>query len=439
MTIHSTGERGLSRLFCRYSIDIADLHATCEGNYARLLRLFPDYETANSREFQLSTGDRVRIDVAQRCRYTTMMSVVQWGGAAPWLAPLRFELRAYHDARMAEVTRFQSSRGGRARYEYPNPGMHARDEKSQQNRFLGGVAEPLHGAGPQHRQARRAGGQPGRAMNPAPLRVDSVGGRLRLVQITDTHLYRDRGGTLVGLDTDYSLQHVLDRVRAEREAIDLVLGTGDISDHGNEEAYRRAREYFAQLGAPVLWLPGNHDDPGTMAEVLGDAGALVRAAQSPRWMVVMLNSQEPGEVGGHLGDGELSLLRECLADAEARSLHVLVCLHHQPVPMGSAWIDQQMVEDREALLDIVDGSGAVRGLLWGHVHQALDISRGEVRLMSTPSTCVQFAPLSEGFRIDDAPPGYRWLDLLDDGGIETGVSRVTGVAFDVDLESGGYL
>ena len=271
-----------------------------------------------------------------------------------------------------------------------------------------------------------------------PMRIGQTGDRLRVVQITDTHLNRNPGGTLVGLDTDFSLQHVLDRVRAERETIDLVLGTGDIADHGSAEAYLRARDYFAQLDAPVLWLPGNHDDMGMMAAALGVEGALVRIAESPRWMVVMLNSQVPGEVGGQLGDGELSLLRQCLADAKSRGLHVLACLHHQPVPMESSWIDSQMVTDQEAFLDIIDGSGVVRGLLWGHVHQEKDCYRGEVRLMSTPSSCVQFAPLSDKFKIDDKPPGYRWLDLLDDGSIETGVSRVTDIEFNVDLDSGGY-
>jgi len=120
----------------RYSIDLASLHATCESNYARLLQLFPDYETANSREFQLEDGQRVHIDVVERCRYTTLMKVSQKGCTAGWLAVPRFELRVYHDARMVEVTAFQSGRQIAARYEYPNPDMHARDEKAQQNAFL---------------------------------------------------------------------------------------------------------------------------------------------------------------------------------------------------------------------------------------------------------------------------------------------------------------
>ena len=131
----------------RYSVDLAALHATCESNYARLMRLFPDYETANVREFQLSNGQRVRIEVVERCRYTTLMKVSQHVGQAverlegldaldSWLMAPRFDVRAYHDARMLEVTAFQSRRQVRARYDYPNADMHAPDEKAQQNIFL---------------------------------------------------------------------------------------------------------------------------------------------------------------------------------------------------------------------------------------------------------------------------------------------------------------
>jgi Icc protein len=55
-----------------------------------------------------------------------------------------------------------------------------------------------------------------------------------------------------------------------------------------------------------------------------------------------------------------------------------------------------------------------------------------------PSTCVQFKPLSKDFAIDDVAPGYRWLDLYPDGRVETAVSRVDGVKFEVDFSVKGY-
>ena len=54
-------------------------------------------------------------------------------------------------------------------------------------------------------------------------------------------------------------------------------------------------------------------------------------------------------------------------------------------------------------------------------------------------SCVQFAPGSAGFGVDEQPPGLRWIELGPDGSIATRVARVEGVAFTVDRDSAGYL
>ena len=55
-----------------YQIDLADLHALCEVNYHRLMRLFPDYEQRADWDF--AAGDvTVALEVTARGRYTTDM------------------------------------------------------------------------------------------------------------------------------------------------------------------------------------------------------------------------------------------------------------------------------------------------------------------------------------------------------------------------------
>jgi uncharacterized protein YqiB (DUF1249 family) len=119
----------------RFRLDLTDLHAVCDANYARLLRLFPDYENCNSRELLVGAA-KVRLTVLERCRYTTMFHLHQQRTDSRWLGLLRTEVRAYHDVRMLEVVVFQSARQVEARYQYPNDHMFAQDEKYQQNRFL---------------------------------------------------------------------------------------------------------------------------------------------------------------------------------------------------------------------------------------------------------------------------------------------------------------
>ncbi len=268
--------------------------------------------------------------------------------------------------------------------------------------------------------------------------LPAAGEVVHLLQLTDTHLCAETGGKLLGVDTDQSLQAVIALARSERPTVDAILATGDLSDQGAETAYRRLVDYFDGLCTQHYWLTGNHDDREAMLSAAGEQ-RMPCCIETSNWLVVMLDSQVPGQVGGELGADQLAQLSECLEHARQASRHVLVCLHHQPVPVGCAWLDDQMVADADAFFTFLDRHTAVRGVLWGHVHQALDRERNGVALMASPSTCVQFAPGQMDFKADTAAPGYRWLDLHPDGRIETGISRVTDVVFDVDTESGGYL
>jgi Icc protein len=270
-------------------------------------------------------------------------------------------------------------------------------------------------------------------------RVVHEGGVVRAVQLTDAHLCQSRGGTLLGMDTDRSLQAVIDLVKRERPAIDLVLATGDLSDRGAREAYQRLPDYFGQLGAADFWLPGNHDERAQMEAVVAGTPRLSDEILVSRWQILMLDSQVPGEVGGCLGCEELARLDEALQRAREADLHSLVCLHHHPVVTGCDWLDQQIVADADAFFGVLDRYDGVRGVLWGHIHQQVERDRQGVALLGSPSTCVQFAPGSADFLADDLPPGYRWLDLHPDGTLESGVSRAWGVPFAVNLEACGYL
>jgi len=258
------------------------------------------------------------------------------------------------------------------------------------------------------------------------------------VQLTDTHLKAFAGGKLLGLDTDHSLQAVLDLVRAEYPAPDLLLGTGDLADSGAEDAYRRLLGYFGQLTPAHYWLPGNHDLSDVMLSVAGEQ-RLPGELQIGAWQVLMLDSQIPGEVGGHIGREELARLEAALIRGAAAGHNALVCLHHQPIPIGCSWLDQQMVSDSRAFFEVIGRFPMVRGVLWGHVHQELQRVRDGLLLMCTPSTCVQFLPGQEDFSLDSRAPGYRWLELHADGRIVTGVSRLRDYAVTVDHGAGGYL
>lgn len=263
---------------------------------------------------------------------------------------------------------------------------------------------------------------------------------ISIVQITDTHLGAEPNTPLVGMDTEDSLGAVLDLVRRRSANLDLLLATGDLSDSGALDAYCRLRTYTRDLCEHQFWLLGNHDHAETLRKSAEDNVNLLRNdIRIGSWQILMLNSQIPGEVGGRLGPRQQAILEQGLEHAAEAGLHTLVCLHHQPQPVGSAWIDAQAVRDADEMFETVARFKGVKGVLWGHVHQEVDYVCDGVRMLATPSTCIQFAKHSDDFKIDDVPPGYRALRLLPSGEIETVVHRVTDRQFHVDLDSSGYL
>lgn len=259
---------------------------------------------------------------------------------------------------------------------------------------------------------------------------------IRVVQLSDSHLFADEQGKLLGLNTEFSLSKVLDLIRQEQPAIDLVLATGDLSQDGSAASYLRFHQHMQQFSAPVYWLPGNHDLSDVMAKGQGNGQMSPCVVDMGHWRVILLDSTIRGKVPGHMSPQELQFLRQALAATGER--HVLIALHHQPVPVGASWLDTQIVGNADAFWAEVDQSTRVRAVIWGHVHQIFERMRHQVQLMSVPSTCVQFKPGSEDFAVDSENPGYRWLDLYPDGRIVTQVSRVTGVTFEVDYRIKGY-
>ncbi len=257
-----------------------------------------------------------------------------------------------------------------------------------------------------------------------------------LVQLSDSHLFAEADGTLLGMNTRDSLEKVVDVVLAEQSDIDFILASGDISQDGSVESYEAFRDQSARIAAPVRWFPGNHDELPQMEQVAQQGDLLRPIIDVGQWRVTLLDSAVPGSVPGFLEQSQLDLLERSLSEAPDR--HHLVSLHHHPVSIGCEWMEPIGLRNAEAFFAVLDRFPQVRAVLWGHVHQEFEQMRNGVRLLASPSTCIQFAPGSVDFKLDTAAPGYRWLRLHADGRLETGVSRVVGMAFEADYSGTGY-
>jgi Icc protein len=262
-------------------------------------------------------------------------------------------------------------------------------------------------------------------------------GSLKILQITDTHLYADTSKHLAGLNTEQSLLQLLDIAKECILPVDLILVTGDLIHDASAEGYQRLRDHLLSLNTPTYCIPGNHDHNPVMEENITAEGITTDTiSRHGDWALIMLDSTIPGEVGGHLSSDQLNQLKSGLNDHS--DSHILVSLHHHPVSLNSAWIDQIALDNPDDFFSILDQYQNIRGLLWGHAHQIYEGERKGVKLMGSPSTCIQFKAGQDKFGIALAPPGLRWLALLPNGTIKSDIVYLDETPSGIDLSVKGY-
>jgi len=231
-----------------------------------------------------------------------------------------------------------------------------------------------------------------------------------------------------GICSNDSLTAVLEHARHHCADPDVIILGGDLAQDELPSTYRRLSVMLGHWSAPFMVTPGNHASLSALRhslipalkEIFSYSDCLTMAG----WKVIALNSHERGSVGGLLVEAELDRLERLLAAQD--HAHVLIAIHHHPVDIGSRWLDDIGLNNQDRLWSVIDRFPQVRAMICGHIHQSLDVMRGNVRILGTPSTCMQFMPKQDDFRLDGISPGYRWLKLLQDGSIRTGVERVEG-------------
>jgi len=269
--------------------------------------------------------------------------------------------------------------------------------------------------------------------------MDSIGSMLNLIHLTDMHLYADGKHKLKGVQTLASFRAVKSLAWQMFPSPNLLLLGGDLAQDELADTYRVLGDDLLGWSDAVRMTPGNHCSPSAMERTLFHTLSIPPMAESEitldSWQIIPLNSHHaPSSPNGLLGETELTRLERLLQENTAE--HLLLAMHHHPVPIGCPWMDAMMLEDADPFWELVDQNPKVRAVLFGHVHQEVDCYRGSVRLLATPATSIQFKPRSLEFVLDPLSPGFRSLQLLDDGSIQTTVHRVEG--FLPDLNDTGF-
>lgn len=247
---------------------------------------------------------------------------------------------------------------------------------------------------------------------------------LRVLHLSDTHLYGDDSRHYGVVDTADHLARVLDRFADE--PFELVVCSGDLSEDGTVASYERllslVEPWARERGARTLYAMGNHDQRAGFREVLGagqsgedlrvlaaDPGAdpaaspIASTTTVAGWRTIVLDTSVPGAGYGEFGAAQAAFLAEALTVPAAHG--TVVVMHHPPVAAQTELLQALALDDDSAarLWDAISGTD-VRAVLAGHYHHALVETVDGIPVVVTPGV----TNLAEAFGPRDEESARDW-------------------------------
>lgn len=266
--------------------------------------------------------------------------------------------------------------------------------------------------------------------------------QLNVLQITDLHLSTPTSALADdAIDNNpnmfvcqHSFEKILEQALNENIRCDLILVTGDLVNQVQPDIYDHIFKILQATNIPFACIAGNHDVtdevgsdlPFFQRELVAqptDARLLSRhVIETEHWQLLLLDSSITGKVAGEVTATDIDWL---CAQLQVCSKPALIALHHHVIPVESDWIDTHMAENTEAFWQHMAAFEQLKVIISGHTHQEQVRYRQGVSVYSTPSTCYQFQPYKDDFAYDEnARPGYRWLQLANNGKVASWVKRL---------------
>jgi 3',5'-cyclic AMP phosphodiesterase CpdA len=171
---------------------------------------------------------------------------------------------------------------------------------------------------------------------------------------------------------------------------DLLVLSGDITDHGDLESFAKTAEMLKDCPCPIIPLVGNHDSRAGLLSafsqvVPAEGGFLHYVVEAPLGLrIICLDTLEDGRHGGAFCEVRAAWLTDRLA--EAPETPTLIFMHHPPVVAGIDWMDPAPDEPWiMRLREVLEGQQQVQAIHCGHLHRQIITQFAGIPLGVTPS------------------------------------------------------
>jgi 3',5'-cyclic AMP phosphodiesterase CpdA len=152
---------------------------------------------------------------------------------------------------------------------------------------------------------------------------------------------------------------------------------------------------LAPLKAPVLAIPGNHDDREAFRRAfaglswLPEAGPVDYVADRGVVRIVALDVTLPGLHHGAVSEAGAAWLDGVLTAEPHRP--TIIMMHQPPFDTGVPYLDLYSCRDGHRLAEVVTRHPQVERIVCGHVHRFMQVRFGGTMLGTAPSTTTAIA------------------------------------------------
>lgn len=209
-----------------------------------------------------------------------------------------------------------------------------------------------------------------------------------IAQLTDIHIGFDPDAKPEELNR-IRFRATLDRVLSSPNKPDLLVLSGDLTDHGDADSFAKIAAHLRNVPCPVLPMVGNHDTREELLTAFPDTpiedGFVHYVVEHEGLRIICLDTFEPGRHGGAFCHRRRDWLKSKLDEGAGEPC--VIFMHHPPVVSGIDWMDPAPDEDWIAnFADAVRGhEHSIQSIHCGHLHRRLHTSFNGIPLGVTPS------------------------------------------------------
>ncbi|WP_417228180.1 phosphodiesterase [Amphritea sp.] len=231
-----------------------------------------------------------------------------------------------------------------------------------------------------------------------------------IAQITDFHVGRIIETTAGPIDLYHRLLEAVDHINALDAQPDLVVITGDISNHGREEDYIRTKAALDTLKMPYLIVPGNHDHRQRVRDIFSDHGYLQSNSNFLNYTIeelplrlIALDTLDPGQHHGLLCNERLQWLEQTLSEQPNKP--TLIFMHHPPAPVQYPYMDAMNCKNGDKMKQIIEQHRQVKAIACGHLHRDATVNWADTLLFVTGSSAFSYDLLMD--EVPDIDPVFE--------------------------------